>query len=35
MKLFDILPCEKWIEFEKEINRRSGLNASVFDTDGI
>jgi len=35
MKLFDILPCEKWIEFEKEINRRSGLNASVFDADGI
>jgi len=35
MKLHDILPVEKWIEFEKEINERSGLNASVFDADGI
>ena len=35
MKLSDILPREKWIELEKEINRRSGLNASVYDADGI
>ena len=35
MKLLDILPAGKWIELEKEINKRSGLNASVFDTDGI
>jgi ligand-binding sensor protein len=35
MKLFDILTAEKWIELEKEINRRSGLNASVFDAEGI
>ena len=35
MKLIDILPIEKWIELEKEINKRSGLNASVFDADGI
>ena len=35
MKLIDILPIEKWIELEKEINKRSGLNASVFDTEGI
>ena len=35
MKLLDILPIEKWIELEKEINKRSGLNASVFDADGI
>jgi len=35
MKLHDILPVEKWIEFEKEINERSGLNASVFDAEGI
>ncbi|CAB1062801.1 hypothetical protein D1BOALGB6SA_7583 [Olavius sp. associated proteobacterium Delta 1] len=35
MNLIDILPIEKWIELEKEINKRSGLNASVFDVDGI
>lgn len=34
MKLNDILPLEKWIDLEKEIHRRSGLNASVFDADG-
>jgi ligand-binding sensor protein len=35
MKLLDILPVENWIELEKEINKRSGLNASVFDSKGI
>jgi len=35
MNLIDILPVEKWIELEKKINKRSGLNASVFDADGI
>jgi len=35
MRLSDIMPLEKWIELEKEINKRSGLNASVFDADGI
>ena len=35
MKLTDILPLEKWVELEKDINRRSGLNASVFDINGI
>lgn len=35
MKLTDILPLEKWVELEKEINRRSDLNASVFDIQGI
>jgi hypothetical protein len=35
MNLLDILPVEKWIELEMEINKRSGLNASVFDADGI
>ena len=34
MKLSNILPLEQWVEFEKEIHRRSGLNASVFDADG-
>ncbi len=35
MKLSDILPIEKWIDLEKEINKRSSLNASVFDAEGI
>jgi len=35
MNLLDILPVEKWIELEEEINKRSNLNASVFDADGI
>jgi ligand-binding sensor protein len=35
MKLSDILPLQKWVDLEKEIHRRSGLNASVFDADGI
>ncbi len=35
MKLADIMPVEKWIYLEKTINRRSGLNASVFDSQGI
>jgi len=29
------MPLEKWVELEKEINARSGLNASVFDVNGI
>ncbi len=35
MKLTDILPLEKWIELEKEIYKRSGLNSNVFDVKGI
>ncbi len=35
MKLTDILPLEKWVELEKEICARSGLDASVFNVDGI
>jgi ligand-binding sensor protein len=35
MKLLDILPVGKWIELEKEINKRSDLNASVFNAEGI
>lgn len=34
MKLTDILPIDRWEELEKDINARSGLNASVFDTEG-
>jgi len=35
MQLTDLQPIEKWIELEKEIYSRSGLDASVFNTDGI
>jgi ligand-binding sensor protein len=35
MTLLDILPVEKWIELEMEINKQSNLNASVFDSNGI
>ncbi|RPJ12664.1 MAG: hypothetical protein EHM30_12795, partial [Desulfobacteraceae bacterium] len=35
MTLTDIAPLEKWIELEKEIYRRSGLNSNVFDINGI
>jgi len=35
MKLTDLLPLEKWKEFEKEITRRSGLDANIFNTDGV
>ncbi|UCF89894.1 MAG: PocR ligand-binding domain-containing protein [Desulfobacterales bacterium] len=35
MTLDDILPIEKWMGLEEEINKRYGLNASVFDADGI
>ena len=35
MKLIDIAPLEKWLELEQKINAQSGLNASVFDVEGI
>lgn len=35
MRLVDILPAKNWVELEKAINRRSGLDASVFDVNGI
>ena len=35
MQLVDIMPLEKWVEIEKEINKQSGLNAAVYDTQGI
>ncbi len=35
MKLTDVLPIEEWLALEKDIHERSGLNASVFDIDGI
>ncbi|MEJ2100307.1 MAG: PocR ligand-binding domain-containing protein [Desulfobacterales bacterium] len=35
MKLTDIATLEQWIKLEQKINARSGLNASVFDVDGV
>ncbi|MCP4754392.1 MAG: hypothetical protein GY866_26210 [Proteobacteria bacterium] len=35
MKLIEIAPVQTWIELENDINRRSGLDASVFNTDGV
>ena len=35
MKLTDIAPLNIWLELEQKINERSGLNASVFDVDGV
>ena len=35
MKLTDIAPLDKWLELEQKINDRSGLNASVFNVDGV
>jgi ligand-binding sensor protein len=35
MILSDIAPLEKWLELERKINERSGLNAAVFDVAGL
>ncbi|RJP87306.1 MAG: histidine kinase [Desulfobacteraceae bacterium] len=35
MELTDLLSLEKWVEFEKDVYARSGLDASVFNTKGI
>lgn len=35
MKLTDILPVEQWIELEKEIHAKSGLNPTIYDTEGV
>jgi len=35
MKLLDIMPIEKWVEVEKQINRQSGLNAAVYDVEAV
>ncbi len=35
LKLSDLIPVEDWIGIEEELNSRSGLNASVFDADGL
>jgi len=35
MELTDLLSLEKWIEMEKDVTARSGLDVSVFNTGGI
>jgi len=35
MSFTDVLPLEQWVEFENEIHRRSGLNANVYNINGI
>ena len=35
MKLTEVLPIEDWMILEKDISDRFGLNASVFDENGI
>ncbi len=35
MKLTDICPIEKWMAFEKNIHDKSGLDANVFNPEGI
>ena len=34
MKLTELAPIEKWEALEKALNKRSGLNSCVYDTDG-
>jgi len=34
MKLTDLAPLDKWIELEKDIHQKSGLDVNVFDTNG-
>ncbi len=35
MEITDILPVEKWIELEKDIYERSGLDTNVFNVKGF
>jgi ligand-binding sensor protein len=35
MKLTDIYPIEKWTAFEKNIHEKSGMDANVFNPEGI
>ena len=34
MQLTDLAPLERWVELEKDIHRRTGLDVNVFDTKG-
>ncbi|MCP3924270.1 MAG: histidine kinase [Desulfobacterales bacterium] len=35
MKLTDIMSVEEWIKIEKEIHEKSGLNPTIYDTEGV
>lgn len=35
MKLTELVPIEKWEALEKALNKRSGLNVCVYDTEGF
>ena len=35
MELTDLLPLEKWKEFEQDLHERSGLDVNVFNREGI
>ena len=35
MELTDLMPLAKWVDLEKEINRRSRFNAAVYDAQGM
>lgn len=34
MELIDLMSAKRWVTLEKEIHKRSGLNAAVFDKEG-
>ena len=34
MKLTDLAPIDKWVELEKDLQKKSGLDVNVFDTKG-
>ena len=34
MQLTDLAPLERWIELEKDIHQKSGMDVNVFDTKG-
>ncbi len=34
MNLTDIAPLERWVELEKDIHRKTGLDVNVFNPDG-
>jgi ligand-binding sensor protein len=34
MTLTDLAPLDKWIELEKDLHKKSGLDVNVFDTKG-
>ena len=35
MKLTELMPWAKWVEFEREFNERSGWNSCVVDREGL